>query len=290
MITLLAGAFDEFNPLIDAVPIEPFASLPSMASRARDVLCFHDIDGAVTFHQIEVFLAVADDYICEYFESEAEITNDEAYDADGEIQFGDVNPDNTSFIEALKEMVVGEDLVSVKGVGDVSPALLFAVLALTYIGSAIASLALESHATPNSKALIDSRNMENIRHRTQAANEVILGMEALSYAESLLAIDDAQASIVESLSRGATPAVVAQLVKEARSKSAKAAANIKNKENQQMKRDVFEWCSANISKFDSMDRAAEAIAGTGKLVPVTFRTARDWIGQWAKAQRSARKP
>ena len=51
-------------------------------------------------------------------------------------------------------------------------------------------------------------------------------------------------------------------------------------ENRAMKQDVFDWLDANMSRFKSMDAAAEAIAG--KVAPVAFRTARDWVADWKK--------
>ncbi|MET3459787.1 hypothetical protein [Variovorax atrisoli] len=58
-------------------------------------------------------------------------------------------------------------------------------------------------------------------------------------------------------------------------------------ENRAMKALVMTWCDSNMGQFKSMDAAAEAVAG--KLVPVKFRTARQWIGDWRKL-RSAGTP
>lgn len=58
-------------------------------------------------------------------------------------------------------------------------------------------------------------------------------------------------------------------------------------ENRAMKLDVFTWLDNNINRFKSMDAAAEAIAGN--VVPLTFRTAREWVGEWKKL-RSTRTP
>lgn len=52
----------------------------------------------------------------------------------------------------------------------------------------------------------------------------------------------------------------------------------RHRENRAMRAQVFEWLDSNT--FRSLDAAAEALAG--KIVPVTFRTARDWAGQWKK--------
>jgi hypothetical protein len=66
----------------------------------------------------------------------------------------------------------------------------------------------------------------------------------------------------------------------------KAGANARHAENRKLKLDVFEWCETNMRHFKSMDKAAEAIHG--KLVPVGFRTAREWIGDWNKSQSAGR--
>ena len=58
-------------------------------------------------------------------------------------------------------------------------------------------------------------------------------------------------------------------------------------ENHAMKVDVFTWLDANMSSYRSMDAAAGAIAG--KVAPIVFRTARDWISEWKK-ERSAGTP
>lgn len=63
---------------------------------------------------------------------------------------------------------------------------------------------------------------------------------------------------------------------------ARKAANIRHAENRSMKESVLRWCDAHLNDFKSMDAAAEAIAG--KLVPIKFRTAREWIGEWKKSQ------
>lgn len=55
-------------------------------------------------------------------------------------------------------------------------------------------------------------------------------------------------------------------------------ASQRHAENRAMKQDVFAWLDANMPNFTSMDAAAEAIAG--KVAPIKFRTARDWVGEW----------
>ena len=61
---------------------------------------------------------------------------------------------------------------------------------------------------------------------------------------------------------------------------AKAGVTARHQENRAIKQDVFAWLDTNMPNFKSMDSAAEAIAG--KVAPVKFRTARDWVGEWKK--------
>lgn len=68
-------------------------------------------------------------------------------------------------------------------------------------------------------------------------------------------------------------------------KSSQAAkAHKRHAENHAMKAEVFAWLDSNMQRFKSMDSAAEAIAG--KVVPVSFRTARSWVGHWKKDRSS----
>lgn len=61
---------------------------------------------------------------------------------------------------------------------------------------------------------------------------------------------------------------------------AKRAADARHKENREMKKDAFDWLNANFERFKSMDEAADAVR---EVVPVKFRTAREWVGHWKKA-------
>lgn len=56
---------------------------------------------------------------------------------------------------------------------------------------------------------------------------------------------------------------------------ARMGAEARHRENRDMKAQVLEWYRANAGSIGSKDAAAEAIAG--KLVPVKFRTVRDWL-------------
>lgn len=73
----------------------------------------------------------------------------------------------------------------------------------------------------------------------------------------------------------------------ARSAIARTAAHVRHRENRALKDEAFKWLDNNFLGCKSMDAAAEAMAG--KVVPVAFRTARDWVGAWRK-QRPASTP
>ncbi|MEY4979911.1 MAG: hypothetical protein RLZZ352_2181 [Pseudomonadota bacterium] len=53
-------------------------------------------------------------------------------------------------------------------------------------------------------------------------------------------------------------------------------------ENRELKAEVFKWLDENFTNYKSMDAAAEAMTGKGKLVPLTFRTVRGWVTEWKK--------
>jgi hypothetical protein len=52
-------------------------------------------------------------------------------------------------------------------------------------------------------------------------------------------------------------------------------ASARHKENRAMKAEAIAYYQQNAKKYRSKDAAAEAIAGN--IVPVTFRTVRDWL-------------
>lgn len=59
-------------------------------------------------------------------------------------------------------------------------------------------------------------------------------------------------------------------------------ADARHAENRAMKAQLFEWCAVHLTKFKSLDAAAFAVAQIE--LPITFRTARSWIGEWKKLQ------
>jgi len=60
----------------------------------------------------------------------------------------------------------------------------------------------------------------------------------------------------------------------------------RHKENRDMKAEAFIWLDQNRENYKSMDDVAMAIK---ELLPIKFRTARDWVAEWKKL-RSPGKP
>ena len=74
-----------------------------------------------------------------------------------------------------------------------------------------------------------------------------------------------------------------ELEKAVRAALAKKASEARHIENRSMKAEVFAWCDSHLLDSQcSMDDAAFAIAE--KLVPVKFRTVRQWMTDWRKLQ------
>ena len=97
------------------------------------------------------------------------------------------------------------------------------------------------------------------------------GLEAFKFANGLHMFDEGSENAVDKAQRT----------------FALDGANARHAETRAMKVDVFAWLDLNMSSFKSMDAAAAAIAHVQE--PITFRTARDWVGQWKKL-RSAGSP
>lgn len=105
--------------------------------------------------------------------------------------------------------------------------------------------------------------------------------DALSLAHGSYMWDEGEKSGSESAMENHPNAVAA-----ARTALAKSAAQARHAETRNMKADVFKWLDSSMADFKSMDAAAQAII---KQQPITFRTARDWVGEWRKL-RSAGTP
>ena len=83
-------------------------------------------------------------------------------------------------------------------------------------------------------------------------------------------------------SKGTDSEMVKRVMSEMGSRGGKAA----QQENLSIKNDAFAWLDTNRSKFKSMDETAEAMV-KAKLANISFRTYRDWVGEWKKLRSSA---
>jgi len=133
---------------------------------------------------------------------------------------------------------------------------------------------------------------------SSAGESALEAMDAVCYAEHLKHTEDLRRERDELLrqihiqaapeNQMAIAERYADEIVKNRISDANAKAAIKrHAENRGMKKQVLDWCALHLHEYASMDAAAEAIAG--KLVPVKFRTARSWIGDYRKQEQSARR-
>lgn len=126
-----------------------------------------------------------------------------------------------------------------------------------------------------------------------AGSSALSAMDAVCYAEHLHATET-QAEELAGLRlqfhqvAQKTDTLAEEKAKQRVSLAASKAAIKRHAENYAMKEQVLVWCAEHLHEYASMDAAAEAVAG--KLVPVTFRTVRGWVGEFRKKVQSARKP
>lgn len=127
---------------------------------------------------------------------------------------------------------------------------------------------------------------------SQAGERALCAMDAICYAEQLRATE-AQSEELKGLRIQLhlrdqnTEELVEEKARQKMSVAAKKAAIKRHAENHAMKEQVFAWCAEHFQDYPSMDAAAEAVAG--KLVPVAFRTARNWIREFRRREQSARR-
>lgn len=133
--------------------------------------------------------------------------------------------------------------------------------------------ALSSLSMAYGAFLLATRNGEDMSGLESAGGSEISSLGALMS----IAMVRGMAMGYSGLSGGVLKLVQAEM---ARKQMLSDAASKRHAENRDMKNEVFQWLDLNMSSFKSMDEAAEAIAG--KVQPVKFRTARDWVGQWKK--------
>jgi len=108
------------------------------------------------------------------------------------------------------------------------------------------------------------------------AGDISTGLDVLGEAFDAMALAD--------FSRGWSAARETEGEERDASSFARRGADARHRENRSMREQVFSWLDVNMTELPSLDAAADAIAG--KVVPVRWRTARDWVGQWKKSRAS----
>lgn len=316
----IPSSFKVFDPLKGAAPTYPFSLLRPIVSRARRLLAGR------TREQIFSASRSIDWFIEEYFQSEKEAFVERLVEHGGwELRYlnyedrheggirylldnwpheADDRPDfptseNTLEVDALRECIGSYVLADDEEFPNGRESEYFAVLALRQVADAISWLRPAPgerfrDVPPDLQADAGAAGFtsERPQHLALAADRALEAMDTLCEGEHLHATErmteEATRLRAELLMVNAEIESIAHAkVKERVSVAASKAAIMRHAENRAMKAQVFAWCDENMTQFQSMDRAAESIAG--KLVPVAFRTARDWIGAWRK-ERSARRP
>ena len=318
--------FEIFDPLTGRAPDYPFRSLSSIVEQARAFLVgrthseLYEAARIVDWLIDEYFSDAARGYARHLIENDApalrelppdERTEEAVIDLLNDLCFRDeappdlANPDNTSEVDALRESLKSRS-VATEDFPHAEDYEYFSVLALWLIGDSIEALNWSWDKGPivaESEQLLGNRkaaelgqlfddvtqalqdfggaNEEGIR-LAQAGEAAIRAMAALGEAQ-LHKAEQESTSLLASFAETFPRQVAAQV----KSDAGRTAAAGRHKENHQMKKEVMEWCEENLAKYRSMDAAADAVAG--KLVPVKFRTARNWIAEYRKVHPSARR-
>lgn len=212
------------------------------------------------------------------------------------------NSQNTSDFRALVACIDNYIVTDDSEFPEAQPWEYFAVLALWKVADCIRSL----NPTESTKVLNDiadgvSALADQLVGSSSSVpyiykcvmDELCEALECVCWAEHLqesatLKLKLSRLQMELSESNRLTEARATQIAENRVSVSARKAAIKRHAENRAMKADVWEWCEKNFNDYSSMEKAAEAVIHTDKLVPVTVRTARQWISEWVKDQRSAR--
>lgn len=314
--------FQHFDPISGSVPAYPFKQLPAIAERARAILKGRPQKQIV--HAAEAIDWMVDEYFRQekdsliqriletgswelgYLEYEArneqdlsELLDNWPSDADNSAPFYP-NKENTHEFEALLDCIDGYIIADDADFPSGKEHDYFAVLALWKVADCLNTLDPEPRFRELDESLDKFLNStfryDTIRFRisqSMAVDNLIEAMQAVCWAEraqatNLLTDKVNGLSLELDQLQSKTDERAASIAKERLSLAASKAAIKRHTENRAMKADVFTWCAEHLHTFPSMDKAAEAIAGNGKLVPIAVRTARQWIADWAKQQRSAR--
>ena len=200
--------------------------------------------------------------------------------------------DQCSDVDALGEILCSGDIYQwdwIDGCKNASEAELYAVLALIKLDDVARTIFMPEKWTEAGISIYQPGTAIGIAKAVDAANVLIEAVESVCSAQR--EVDNAVHHKYQEEARGETVAARRlerlEIAKLARKATATAAATVRHSENRSMKSDVFNWLDTNMKNFKSMDAAAEAIAG--KIAPIVFRTARDWVTEWKKL-RSASTP
>jgi len=317
--------FKNFDPVTGEVPDYPFSLMPVIAARSRRLLKGRTRDqivsaaGTADWMIGEYFRDTKEEYIGEALRRQLHpvwnmLPKDQRTEASlrqllDSPSHGDDGPpnlptrENTSELEALKESIDWYLLDNDEDFPSARAFEFFAVFALWQLADAFTSLEYslrKGTGFPDLDRIIESLPPEATKddlltNYSRSGKYALAAMDAVCWAEHLHA-DDARISellrlrlelrVLSERSEQRAEAIAHERI----SLKASKAAIARHRENREMKADVFAWCAERLHEYSSMEKAAEAIAGQGRLVPVSVRTARDWIAEWRRQTRPARRP
>lgn len=313
--------FGDFDPIHGDLPVHPFALLPEIARRARLLLNrrsaenIADASSAVDWMLTNFTEQSREEYIRELLDRPDPVwgllPEEERNESGLRELIANWPPDAThqpwpdsilgqaSDLEALHWSIGRYMLDDERNSPPLNEYEYFAVFALMKLADALhwlrnkagsqgdASGQNRREGSPQSIADADVRITYSL-----AGECALQAMDAIGWAEHLQA-DSARKSEIEELRKQlhlstetATAMIEARAREKISLKNSKAALT-RHAENHKLKSYVFDWCDKHFNEYVSMDAAATAVAG--KIVPVAFRTARNWISAWKRQVPSARK-
>jgi len=168
------------------------------------------------------------------------------------------------------------------GLNGWAPSLFDEVLKLKYASERLTLLASSPFAeVPDTSSLLRAASLYFFHRADQAAAEenFKLAFDWLHEAYDSVSLEHGNWSWEGGVEDGKQSSTDTAL-EAARSALAKNAAKARHAENRALKQQVFEWCDGNMANTPSMDAAASLVAGV--IVPVAWRTVREWMTDWRK--------
>lgn len=256
--------FENFDPIDGDVPDYPFFELRKVAFEARELL------GGLTKADIQSIERNVDHSI----EAAGDLMTRAAQRNDPTLDLDDYDVSVTFTESELLEFSIQTGLAADEADSpSSSPVKYAAVLALMYIARCIETLECPE------EDLGSCEDGPVAARLIGAANDAIEAATALGIARKYKHEDELAAG-VESGDIEIAGVGQAQALAMARSELARNAAFTSHTANRAAKKQVFDWCNENMSRFKSMDDAAMDIAET--FVKQKFRTVRDWMTEWKK--------